>query len=72
MVWYSHHFKNFPQFVLIHMVKGFSIVSEVDVFFWTSLAFSMMLADRTDAGNLISFLNPALHLEVLGSCTVEA
>ena len=34
MVWYSHLFKNFPQFVVIHMVKGFSIVNkaEVDVF----------------------------------------
>ena len=44
MVWYSHLFKNFPQFVVIHTVKGFSIVSEaeVDVFFWNSLAFSMI------------------------------
>ena len=35
MVWYSHLFKNFPQFVVIHMVKGFGVVnkSEVDVFF---------------------------------------
>ena len=43
MVWYSHHFKNFPQFVVIHTVKGFGIVNkaEVDVF-WNSLAFSMI------------------------------
>ena len=41
VVWYSHLFKNFPQFVVIHTVKGFSIVSE-DVFFWNSLAFSMI------------------------------
>ena len=42
VVWYSHLFKNFPQFVVIHTVKGFSIVTkaEVDVF-WNSLAFSM-------------------------------
>ena len=44
MVWYSHLLKNFPQFAVIHTVKGFSIVNEaeVDVFFWKSLAFSMI------------------------------
>ena len=43
VVWYSHIFKNFPQFVVIHTVKGFSIVSETEVmFFWNSLAFSMI------------------------------
>ena len=43
MVWYSHLFKNFPQFVVIPTVKGFSVVKEavVDVF-WISLAFSMI------------------------------
>ena len=41
VVWYSQQLKNFPQFAVIHMVKGFSIVSEVDVF-WNSLAFSMI------------------------------
>ena len=43
MVWYSHLLKNFPQFVVIHRVKGFGIVNkaEVDVF-WNSLAFSMI------------------------------
>ena len=41
MVWYSHLFKNFPQFVVTHMVKGFSIVNEAD--FWgNSLAFFMI------------------------------
>ena len=42
VVWYSHLFQNFPQFTVIHTVKGFGIVSkaEVDVF-WNSLAFSM-------------------------------
>ena len=41
MVWYSHLFKNFPQFVVIHTVKGFGVVNtaEVDVFL-NSLAFS--------------------------------
>ena len=32
MVWYSHFFKNIPQFVVIHTVKGFHIVNEADVF----------------------------------------
>ena len=43
MVWYSHFFKNVPQFVVIHTVKGFGIVNkaEVDVFLELSLAFSM-------------------------------
>ena len=31
MIWYSHFFKNFPQFVLIYTVKGFNIVNEADV-----------------------------------------
>ena len=52
MVWYSHVFKNFPQFVVIHTVKGFSVVNEaeVDVF----LEFLCFLYDPTDVGNLIS------------------
>ena len=52
VVWYSHLFKNFPQFVVIHTVKGFSIISEpeVDVF----MEFSCFFYDLTDVGNLIS------------------
>ena len=44
VVWYSHLLKNFPQFVVIHTVKCFSVVNEaeVDVFFWNTLAFSMI------------------------------
>ena len=43
VVWYSHFFKNFPQSVVIHTVKGFGIVNkaEVDVF-WNSFAFSFI------------------------------
>ena len=50
--WYSHLFKNFPQFVMIHTVKGFSVVyeAEVDVF----LGFSCCFYDASDVGNLIS------------------
>ena len=52
MVWYSHLFKNYPQFVVIHTVKGFSIVNKakVDVF----LELSCFFYDPTDVGNLIS------------------
>ena len=43
VVWYSHLLQNFPQFIVIHKVKGFGIVNkaEIDVF-WNSLAFSMI------------------------------
>ena len=44
VIYYSHLFENFPLFVVIHIVKGFSLVSkaEVDLFFWNSLAFYMI------------------------------
>ena len=64
MVWYSHLLKNFPQFVVIHPVKGFSIVneSEVDVF----LELHCFLHDLINAGNLISDssapLKPILYI----------
>ena len=52
VVWYSHLFNNFPQFVVIHIVKGFSVISkaEVDI----SLKFSCFFYDLIDVGNLIS------------------
>ena len=52
VVWYSHLFKNFPQFIVIHIIKGFTIVNEaeVDVF----LEFSYFFYAPTDIGNLIS------------------
>ena len=52
MVCYSHLLKNFPQFVVIHTIKGFGIVNkaEVDVF----LELSSFFDDPTDVGNLIS------------------
>ena len=52
VVWYSHLFKNFPQFVVIHTVKGFGIVSkaEADVF----LELFCFFNDPLDVGNLIS------------------
>ena len=52
VVWYSHLFRNFPQFVVIYTVKGFGIVNkaEVDVF----LELSFFFGDPMDVGNLIS------------------
>ena len=52
MVWYSHLFQNFPQFIVIHTVKGFGIVNktEIDVF----LELSCFFHDPADIGNLIS------------------
>ena len=52
MVWYSHLFQNFPQFIVIHTVKGLDIVNkaEIDVF----LELSCFFHDPADVGNLIS------------------
>ena len=52
MVWHFHLFKNFPQFVVIHTIKGFGVVNkaEVDVF----LELSCFFNDPVDVGNLIS------------------
>ena len=52
MVWYSHLFQNFPEFVVVYTVKGFDTVnkSEVDVF----LELSCFFDDPTDVGNLVS------------------
>ena len=52
VVWYSHLFQNFPQFTVIHTVKGFGIVSkaEIDVFMELSCFFD----DPADVGNLVS------------------
>ena len=73
MVWYSHLFQNFSQFIVIHTVKGFGIVkkAEIDVF----LELSCFFQDPADVGNLISgssALNQLEHLEVHGSHTAEA
>ena len=52
MVWYSHLLKNFPQFIVIHTVKGFGIVNkaEIDVFLELPCSFH----DPADVGNLVS------------------
>ena len=75
MVWYAHVFLNFPQFILIHTVKGFGIVNkaEMDVF----LELSCFFSDPSDVGNLISgssaFSKTRLNIwKFHGSCIAEA
>ena len=72
MVWYSHLFQNFPQFIVIHTVKGFGIINkaEIDVF----LELSWFFHDPADVGNLISGSSAFQleHQEVHGSCIAEA
>ena len=74
VVWYSHLFKTFPQFVVIHTTKGFSLVNEAEVDLF--LEFPCFFYDITDVSNLISgssaFSKYIIHLEGLGSCTAEA
>ena len=76
-VWYSHFLKNFPQFAVIHIVKGFRIVNEaeVDVF----LEFSCFFYDSTDVGTLIfcssAFSKSSLYIRkfsVLILCFAES
>ena len=69
VVWYSHLFKNFQQFVVIYMVKSFSIVNEAEVefiSFYYFMEFSCFCYDLTEIGNLISgssaFSKPNLNI----------
>ena len=59
MVWYSRLFQNFPQFIVIHTVKGFGIVNkaEIDVF----LELSCFFSDPADVGSLISGWHRAIR-----------
>ena len=52
MVWYSHLFQNFPQFIVIHTVKGFGIVSIAEIVVFMEL--SCFSDDPMDVDNLIS------------------
>ena len=69
VVWYSHLLKNFPQFVVIHTVKGFCIVKEVEVDAF--LKFLCFFYDPVDVGNLISrsFAFSKSSLNIGSSCT---
>ena len=73
MVWYSHLLKKFPQFVVIHTVKAFSIINKakVDV----SLEISCIFNALMDVGNLISgssAFSKLEHLKIFHSCTDKA
>ena len=70
MIWYSYLLNNFPQFVVIHTVKGFGVINkaEVDV----SLEFSCFFYDPMDVGNLIPDSSAFSNLEVHSLCTGEA
>ena len=72
MVWYFHLFRNFLQFVVIHTIKGFTILNKAEVF----LELSCFFDDPTDVGNLLWFLclfkNQLEHLEVHSSRIAEA
>ena len=52
VVWYSHLFQNFPQFIVIHRVKGFGLVNKAEVYVFVEL--SSFFHDPADVGNLIS------------------
>ena len=52
MIWYSHLFQNFPQFIVIHIVKGFGIVNKAEIDVCPEL--SCFFDDPADVGNLIS------------------
>ena len=62
MVWYSLLFNNFPQFVVIHTVEGFGVVSEADVDVFLEL--SCFLDDPEDVGDLISGSSAKMHLQI--------
>ena len=74
MVWYSHLFQNFPQFIVTHTVKDFGIVNkaEIDVF----LELSCFFHDPADVGNLVSgsfaFSKTSLNIGVHGSRIAKA
>ena len=73
VVWYAHLFRNFPQFVVIHIVKGFGIVNkaEIDIF----LELSCFFNDPVYVGNLTSgssaFFKTSLNIWEFSSCTIE-
>jgi len=64
MVWYSHPSKRFPQFIIVHTVKGFGIVDETEI--GVFLKFPSFFYDPVNAGNLIpdssSFSKPSLDI----------
>ena len=75
MLCYSHLFQNFPQFIVIHIVKGFGIVNKAEIAVFLELSCSF--DDPADVGNLISGSSAfskifSEHQEVHGSCIAKA
>ena len=74
VVWYSHLFKNFPQFVVIHTARSFSVVNEAEVYIFLELPWFLhdpMNVDNLISGSFLCFFETQLvYLEVLGSHTV--
>ena len=72
MIWYSHLFKNFPQFVVIHTVKGFGVINKAGL---DAFLVSCFFNDPVDVGNFIfgssAFSKSSLNIFHI-SCTVEA
>ena len=66
VVWYTHVFKNFPQFVVIHTVKGFSVVNEVEIGVFYFSGILLLFYHLTNVGNFISgssaFLKSSLNI----------
>ena len=64
MVWYSHLFQNFPQFSVIHTVKGFGIVNKAEVGVFSGIL--LLFDDPVDVGNLMygssTFSKPSLNI----------
>jgi len=52
--WYSHLFQNFPQFIVIHTVKGFGMVNKTEIDFFSFLELSCFFNDPANVGNLMS------------------
>ena len=74
VVWYSHLFQNFPQFIVIHTVKGFGIVNKVEIDIFLELLLFRWSSGcwQFDIWFLFLFWNQLEHLEVHGSCIAEA
>ena len=63
VVWYSHLFQNFPQFIAIHTVKGFGIVNKAEIYVFLEL--SCFFHDPADVGSLISGSSALSPIQVL-------
>ena len=74
VVWYSHLLKNFPQFIVIHTVKGFAIVNKIEIDVFLELSSFLMIQRMLAIWSLVPlpFLKPAWTSGSYGSCTVEA